>query len=88
MFYFELPSGAKSHNGKVKLEPGIYSYNTEILDLVPTRIRYVAKRIWRESNGRVEYVKHINMPISILEDDLKVDMKEFTWIKLTAKAIR
>ena len=88
MFYFELPGGAISKNGKVKLEPGMYSYNTEILDLVPTRIRYAARRIWRESNGRVEYVKHINMPTSILDRDFKVDIKEFTWLKLTAKVIR
>ena len=50
---------------------------------IPNTLMIDSCRVWGERDGHVWWVKHR----SGLPHEILVDMKEFMWVKLTAKAI-
>ena len=61
------------------IEKGIYAYRFAPPD-IPS-LAAVSERIWRDDGGPVIYWKHREI-LSVV-----VDMKEFIWIKLTARKL-
>ena len=53
-------------------------------NILPGMLVYKALRIWCESQGEIFYVKH-HYPTGHVVP--KIDIKEFTWIKLAAKKL-
>jgi hypothetical protein len=78
VFYYELIKPWNTRLGRL-LAPGFYYSESHVeLDVVPLH----AERTWEETDEGVRYVK------DRLSWDRAVDMEEFLWIKLKAKAIR
>ena len=78
MYYYEILKTVPATVFMPRLPPGIYSER-----LAPTDLPFVAnhaERIWRDDGGPIIYWKHRNC-------EPPVDMKEFTWIKLTARKL-
>ena len=84
MLYYELLKPTKGRWTNFVFQPGIYASDEPLAkgDMPPGIISYNANRIWHEKDGVVDFVKHKGGC-----DGREVDMKEFTWIKLTAKEI-
>lgn len=76
MYYFEV-----LQSGRYK-EPGIYKGPARLIS-----ITYLATRVWRESEGKVVYIKNRIAPANTQVIDLHVDLKEFMFIKLKAKLL-
>ena len=62
------------------MEPGIY-FCENFSDL-PSWAGLTVYRVWSEEDGQVRYIKE---PHDMAEVD--VDIKEFAWLKLTARLI-
>lgn len=78
MFYFEM-MGEWSSRRAGPHQPGYYYCNT----LIGTSTAlFTAERVWEETDEGVTYRK------DRAAWDRKVDMKEFTWIKLRAQPLR
>lgn len=80
MIYCDLKQIPIFRDKFLQLEPGIYSCKS-FSDL-PSWVGPTAYRIWREDDvdGFVEWVKQ---PGDVF--GAKIDMKEFMWLKLSAK---
>ncbi len=74
MFYFELLDSQFRPTQQLykNLEAGIYK-----LERHSNSLAFVSNRVWREADGEV----------SRLKGDRGVDLTEFTFIKLKAKAL-
>jgi len=78
MYYYELLKVMPASIFRVECTPGVYCMEVAPADIPP--LAFYAERIWMEVGAKVRYLKH-------RECEPPVDMKEFTWIKLTAKEI-
>ena len=79
MYYYELLHSVPATSFSPAVGPGIYAEWCAPDDF--PRLAYAAERIWFDNGKKVVYRKH-------RECEPPVDMKEFTWIKLTAKEIK
>jgi len=80
MFYYELLYDMPSTMAHRAYKAGVYCKGLGGPNRRPM-LAASSERIWRELDGEVVYIKHRN-------DLLPVDMKEFMFIKLTAKEIK
>ena len=79
MYYYEIIKTIPATVFSPTLPPGIYSERLAPVDLPFVAAR--AERIWRDDDsGPVMYWKHRRC-------EPPVDMKEFSWIKLTARKL-
>lgn len=77
MYYFEVPTPDGDGMQYVWLQSFNLGYD------VQKGLSYRAHRIWQEDEqGQVAYVKHRSAWVSGI---IKVDMKEFFWVKLQSQ---
>ena len=84
MFYYELLRPILTDSNRTFLAPSIYS-STKFVICPNIKLAYAAERIWKESFSEVVY--WCNRTELRDPENITVDLKEFAWIKLQAKAL-
>lgn len=78
MYYYEILHDMPETRFSPSIEKGIYVDRFAPPDL--PSLAAMSERIWRDDGGPIMYWKH-------REDYPVVDIKEFSWIKLTARKL-
>ena len=78
MYYYEILHDMTASVFMPAIKAGIYADRLAPVDMPALSAR--CERIWRDDGGPIIYWKHRNC-------EPPVDMKEFSWIKLTARKL-